>query len=93
MERGSSDADDRTFSAKTLIFRIVYSQGRGRGLSQCRHFVDKKGGVNFCDFVWTSFTDGPVSYHALYIQLSLGLASGNPGKSMKIIVTCRKLAC
>jgi len=46
------------FGAKILFFEIYGVSARTwGGLSQCGHFVDK--GVNFYDFVRTSFMDGP----------------------------------
>jgi len=32
----------------------------GGRLSQCGHFVDKREGSVFHNFVWTSFMDGPL---------------------------------
>jgi len=37
----------------------------GRGLNQCGHFADKGGGVNFYDFMWMTFTDGPLLNDAI----------------------------
>jgi len=40
--------------------RTFFGQREERGLSQCGHISYKGGGrVNFCNFVQTSFTDGP----------------------------------
>jgi len=56
-EKGSSDADVRIFSAKSLgIIKIYSVSTRTSGLSQCGHFADR-GGVFFRDFVLTSFMD------------------------------------
>jgi len=43
------------FVLKLRIFRNLCA--RTKGLSQCGQFTDKE--VNFCDFVRTSFLDGP----------------------------------
>jgi len=61
-ERGSSDADVRTFGAKNFgIFRNLWFVLADKGgLSQCRHFADKGEGSIFRDFVRTSFMDGPL---------------------------------
>jgi len=63
-ERSSSDVDVRTFWCENYrVFRTLWcarTDKGGKGLSQCGHFADK--GVResiFCDFVRTSFMDGP----------------------------------
>jgi len=64
VDKGSSSVVDvRTFWCKKLqIFRnlwCVRTDKVGGGLSKYGHFADKGMGVNFCDFVRTSFMDGP----------------------------------
>jgi len=46
---GTSDADVRTLGAKNFLFFEIYGMSGG-GLSQCGHFTDKGGGVNFLRF-------------------------------------------
>jgi len=50
------------FDAKKLwIFRnLWFVRTRWKGLSQCRQFADKGEGSIFCNFVRTSFMDGPL---------------------------------
>jgi len=63
-EGGSSDADVRTYWCKKLrIFRnlwCVRTDKKGGGLNQCGYFPEKRR-INFCDFEWTYFMDGPYS--------------------------------
>jgi len=53
------------FGAKNFEFFEIYgvsARTKGRGLSQCGHFVDKGSGSSvFRDFVRTSFMHGPLS--------------------------------
>jgi len=61
-EGSSSDADVRTFLGKKLrIFRNLWCVRTNKGLSQFGNFADKREKRSiFCDFVRTSFMDGPL---------------------------------
>jgi len=63
-QRRSSDEYVCTFGAENLFSEIYNSvSARTGGVGQCGHFVDK-GEVEsfFCDFVRTSFMDGPIIF-------------------------------
>jgi len=52
---------------------MVCSHGQGEewGLSQCKYFADNGGGVtNFCNFVRTSFMDGPYPIKYIYYTVT-----------------------
>jgi len=62
---GSSVADVRTFWCKKIrifqnLWNVRMDKREGpRGVESARSFSDKGGGSIFCDFVRTSFMDGP----------------------------------
>jgi len=60
------------FGAKNSGFFENYGvSARTRGLSQCRHFLDKEEPI-FRDFVWTFFIDGPKSKFMIILEIKTG---------------------
>jgi len=57
--------------AKTLDFSKFMGCPHGKGrLSQCGHFSGKGVGINFRDFLWTSFINGSLWLTVLALSLA-----------------------